>query len=302
MVSTEAKIRNIAKKISGLPTLPTVISKMIELVDNPRTDTRTLARLISNDQSLTARILKLANSAYYGFSREISTVDTAIVVMGFNAVKEMGLSLSVFDAFKNIGSIEGFDINKYWEHSVACGITSRYLARKFNLIEPGELFVGGLLHDIGKMIIIQYMPEEFNHITALMEETDIDYSEAEIAVMGISHGEIGSLIAERWHLPKRIATCIRYHHEPDKAPAFKPDSAVVELADMICHRVRMGNDNHRKEFEPQEEVLACIDETATLSEDEMISAQEELFMELDQSDFLNSLSQTGGNELPDPGF
>jgi putative nucleotidyltransferase with HDIG domain len=289
MLTTESKIRSIAGKISGLPTLPTVISKMIELVDNPRTDTKTLAKLISHDQSLTARILKLANSAYYGFSREISTVDTAIIVMGFNAVKEMGLSLSVFDTFKNIGSIDSFDVNKYWEHSVACGVAAKHMAKEFHLPEPGEVFVAGLLHDIGKMIIIQYLPNEFNEINSLMVEKDIDYSEAELEVIGITHGEIGALIAERWHLPKRISTCIRHHHTPQNAPNYTQEAAVIELSDMICHRVRIGNDNHRLSYEPEEEIVALLGDNVSFTNDDIISIQEELFFELDKSDFLMSL-------------
>ena len=116
------RIKRITESIIGLPTLPTVVAKMIELVDNPRTSASSLARLIATDQALTARILKLANSAYYGFSREISTVNMAIVVLGFNTVKDMGLSLSVFDVFKTGKPNASFDLTRFWEHSIACGI------------------------------------------------------------------------------------------------------------------------------------------------------------------------------------
>ena len=155
------RIKRITESIIGLPTLPTVVAKMIELVDNPRTSASSLARLIATDQALTARILKLANSAYYGFSREISTVNMAIVVLGFNTVKDMGLSLSVFDVFKTGKPNASFDLTRFWEHSIACGIAARMLARSYRSRYAGEAFVAGLLHDIGKVILNQYFQSEF---------------------------------------------------------------------------------------------------------------------------------------------
>ncbi len=289
MISRADRIRSIAGKISGLPTLPTVISKMIDLVDNPRTNTKTLAKLISHDQSLTARLLKLANSAYYGFSREISTVDTAIIVMGFNAVKEMGLSLSVFDAFKNIGDMEHFDVNQYWEHSVACGVAARFLAKKFGVAEPGEMFVAGLLHDIGKMVLIQYMPEEFTEIADDMIARNVPYVDAEEKILNITHGEIGYIIARRWHLPLRIATVIHCHHRPDAGGQFARECAIVDLADFICHRVNLGNDDHRPHDELDSVALHLISDVADITEEDLIEIQEELFMELDRNDMISSL-------------
>src|SRR5512133_1566252 len=138
------RIKRITESILGLPTLPTVVSKMIELVDNPRTSAASLSRLISTDQALTARLLKLANSAYYGFQREISTVNMAIVVLGFNTVKDMGLSLSVFDMFKEGDTAGAFDTTQFWEHSVGCGIAARAIARFCGHRLAGEAFVAGL--------------------------------------------------------------------------------------------------------------------------------------------------------------
>lgn len=292
MRSHADKIRHIAGRISGLPTLPTVVSKMIELVDDPRTHTRTLAKLIANDQSLTARILKLANSAYYGFSREISTVDTAIVVMGFHAVKEMGLSLSVFDTFKNMSNEGNFDVYRYWEHGVGVGVAARSLARKYGTTDAGEMFVAGLLHDIGKMILIQYMADDFRDVEEYMVQRGVSYFDAEAAVLGITHGEIGALIAERWHLPQIITQCIRYHHIPFDAPeAFQKDCAIVNCADLMCHRVSIGLENHRSDTEFEASVLALLGTQASEFTDEFItSVQTDVFVEIDQSDLLSTLN------------
>ncbi len=278
----------IAGKVSGLPTLPTVVARMIELVDNPRTNTKTLAKLISHDQSLTARLLKLANSAYYGFSREISTVDTAIIVMGFNAVKEMGLSLSVYDTFKNVASIHNFDVNRYWEHSVAVGVAARFLARKFRIGDPGEMFVAGLLHDIGKMILLQYMPDDFNSVIDLMQAEDIPFFKAEEQLLGITHGEIGYILAKRWHLPARITACIYAHHYPDRSQEYAQEAALVDLADFVCHRSNLGNEEHRSPDGFDSLALHLISDTAQISKEDIIFIQEELFAELDRNDMLSS--------------
>lgn len=290
MISRADRIKNIAGKISGLPTLPTVISKMIELVDNPRTNTKTLAKLISNDQALTARILKMANSAYYGFSREVSTVDTAIIIMGYNAVKEMGLSLSVYDAFKNVGSIKYFDVSKYWEHSIAVGIAARYIAKKYGATDPGEMFVAGLLHDIGKMVVIQYMPDEFQEICELMIEKDIPYVDAENSILQINHGEIGYIIARKWHLPMRIATCIHCHHDPEEGGNYSKDAAIIDLADFICHRLNLGNEDHRPYTELESLPLDLVANGLEITDEDIIEIQEALLIELDSTDLLSSFS------------
>ena len=192
-----SRIKRITESIIGLPTLPTVVSKMIELVDSPRTSAASLARLISTDQALTAKILKLANSAYYGFPREISTVNMAIVILGFNTVKDMGLSLSVFDVFKNTESTDSFDISRFWEHSVACGVAARMLARSYRSRYAGEAFVAGLLHDIGKVILNQYFHTEFLEIMNLTAHHALTLEEAEDKVIGTRHTQVGAWLAEK---------------------------------------------------------------------------------------------------------
>jgi HD-like signal output (HDOD) protein len=237
------QIKRIAESIITLPTLPTVVSKMIELVDNPRTSAASLARLISTDQSLTARVLKLANSAYYGFSREISTVNMAIVVLGFNTVKDMGLSLSVLDVFKQGGVPGAFDVAKFWEHSIGCGVACRMLARKAYGRLVGEAFVAGLLHDIGKLVVNQYAHPDFEEIMVLVHKDGIGLDQAEEQVMGTSHAQIGGWLAEKWKLPTVICSSIEFHHKPWDAPQEKDPGFVglVMLADLLCHSAGIGH-------------------------------------------------------------
>src|SRR6185295_7476712 len=173
------RVKRITDSLISLPTLPTVIAKMLELVDNPKTSASSLANLISRDQVLTAKILKLANSSFYAFPRQIATVKLALVVLGFENVKEMALSLSVLNSFKGENN-KYFDTSLFWQHSIAVGAATRMLARETCYRLAGEAFVAGLLHDIGKIVLNQYLPKEFGQIQGLIWDEGLTTREAEL--------------------------------------------------------------------------------------------------------------------------
>lgn len=279
------RIKRITESIIGLPTLPTIVSKMIELVDNPKTSAASLAHLISTDQSLTARILKLANSAYYGFSREISTVNMAIVVMGFNAVKDMGLSLSVFDMFKNSSPAGSFDINRFWEHSIGCGIASRLLAQRYQHRIAGEAFVAGLLHDIGKVILDQYAHKDFVAIMNRASEGAVTLDEAEEAVIGVGHGTVGEWLAEKWRLPLIITQSIRFHHTPWNCSKDRVPVGMVNLANYLCHISGVGHSGRNAPIIPDDRIWEIFRGAGiSLEETDLDSLQSEFLLEFDRND------------------
>jgi putative nucleotidyltransferase with HDIG domain len=291
MNSNSIKIKKITESIISLPTLPTVVSKMIQLVDNPKTSASSLARLIYTDQALTARILKLANSAYYGFPREISTVNMAIVVLGFNTVKEMGLSLSVFEFFKDGNSDTVFDIPRFWEHSIGCGSASRMLARRLNYHLSGEAFVAGLLHDIGKIILRQYLPKEFLSIIGAVSQKKADLDEAEMAIVGVSHAQIGSWLAEKWNLPRIIVDAIAFHHSPGDAKEDHVLVAIVSVANYLCHLSQIGNSGRLDPKKPDDKTWDIFrNASLELDESDLGGLQNEFLMEFDKTDImLNSM-------------
>lgn len=286
------RIKRITESIIGLPTLPTVVAKMIELVDNPRTSASSLARLIASDQALTARILKLANSAYYGFSREISTVNMAIVVLGFNTVKDMGLSLSVFEAFKSDKGDTSFDLTRFWEHSIACGIASRMLARGYRTRYSAEAFVAGLLHDIGKVILNQYFKNEFSSIIAAQKE-GVTLEDAEVEVIGTTHSQIGAWLADKWNLPRIISRTIKYHHAPWETNKEQLFVAFVHLANYLCHISDYGYSGRHEITEPDERLWGIFhNENVPVAEEDITSLQNEFLLEFDKSEaFVSSLHE-----------
>lgn len=294
MNTTPKKIKRITESIISLPTLPTVVSKMIQLVDNPKTSATSLARLIYTDQALTARILKLANSAYYGFPREISTVNMAIVVLGFNTVKEMGLSLSVFEVFKGGSDDATFDISRFWQHSIGCGSAARMLARRLDNHMIGEAFVAGLLHDIGKIIIRQYLAREFAAIIDKVSRQGIDLDQAEMEVVGTSHAQVGAWLAEKWNLPRIIVDAIAFHHKPSEAREDQIMVAIVNVANYLCHLSQIGNSGR---LNPKKPEMATWDifrrNSLGLDESDLTGMQEEFLLEFDKTDLMLASMREG---------
>jgi putative nucleotidyltransferase with HDIG domain len=237
----QQRIKKITQSIIGLPTLPTVITQMIGLIDNPKTSASDVARLISTDQALTAKILKLANSSFYGFPREISTVSHSVVVLGFETVKSLGLSVSVLERFAAGGTGTSFDRQKFWEHSIACGVAARLLAAKLRYRVQGEAFAAGILHDIGKLILSQYFTEEFEEILRLTRDEDIYIGKAEEMVLGVTHTEIGLWLAEKWNLPDQLVDAIAHHHAPGRLERGAELPSLIHLADFLCRREKIGD-------------------------------------------------------------
>src|SRR4051812_45675383 len=216
-VEQAKRVKRITDSLISLPTLPTVIAKMLELVDNPKTSASSLSNLIMRDQVLTAKILKMANSSFYAFPRQIATVKLALVVLGFENVKEMALSLSVLNSFKG-ETHKYFDTSGFWQHAISVGACTRMLARETCYRLAGEAFVAGLLHDIGKIVFSQYLPKEFGEIQTMTYEKGWTTEAAETEILGVTHGEVGAWLAERWNLPVLLVEAIRFHTHPELCP------------------------------------------------------------------------------------
>ncbi len=234
--SLRKKIESIIK----LPALPTIVSKILQLIDNPRgTDVNTLSKLILSDQVLTTKILKVANSPFYGYAGQISTIQRAIVVIGFNEVKSILLSSSIMNMFKM--DDRDFSYFKFWEHSVAVAIIMRMLSRTYYYMISGEAFVSGLIHDIGKIIIHQYLYTDFKEIMKKMREEGKSYLRAEREVLGVTHSEIGSWLLKKWNMPPNLINSVLYHHNPELAEEDKPLVAFVHFADYLVKRLKIGD-------------------------------------------------------------
>lgn len=211
------KIREMIGEIDDLPTLPAVVTRIVGMVEDPSNSAEDINALISQDPSLTAKILKLVNSAFYGFSRRISTVTEAVVILGFNTVKSLALSASVFDVFEGDGS-EHFDRVGLWEQSIGTGVAAEMAAARIRYPNIEEVMVAGILHRLGQIVIDIYFHDELTQILAYVRENNVSIIEAEQEILGVGHPKIGGWLAECWNLPTRITMGIAYYNKPFEAP------------------------------------------------------------------------------------
>ena len=232
--------QKIIEKIDDLPTLPRTVLKITELVNDPKSSAKDLARVITDDQVLTARLLKLVNSSFYGFPERISTVTGAIVLLGFDAIRNLLLTTSVFDLFANHNRKKKQDQEKFWDHSLGCAVGAKVIGNYLRHDKIEELFVSGLLHDIGKIVEMMYLSDEYTKVVTVIDSENILMTAAENKVLGYNHAEVGKLLAEKWNLPAKLVQVIAYHHQPANASSFAMEAAIVHLADIFCRALNMG--------------------------------------------------------------
>jgi len=250
MMSPE-HIKERVQSIIQLPALPAVAMEVVEMVDNPRTSASKLGKVISTDQALTAKVLKIANSPFYGFPRKISTIDFAIIVLGYDALKEIVISISLISSLQK--KSDGlFDAKAFWDHAIATGVLARRLARDLGYRVSEEVFVGGLLHDMGVSVLHRYFKSEYRRIVEIARESELTFLEAEESVLGVTHADVGGWLAERWNLPKHLVRAISMHHSPAKAEGNEDLVAIIHCADVFSCRVMKSEVEFDKgiDFEP----------------------------------------------------
>ena len=229
-----AELRRFVEKIQSLPTLPGTVVRINRMLDNPETTANEVGAQIESDQVLSAKVLKLVNSGFYGFSQPIGTIPHAMVLLGFGVVKTLVLSTTVLDMMSR--SMAGL-----WQHSLACARTCGIIARFVDMDDPEEVSVTGLLHDLGKAVIEEHLPEEFEKVVEQIEGEDALFYEAEEAVLGVSHASIGAWLLDKWMLPGQLVNPIMFHHNFHPSRAHADRTAVVHIADILVRAEGFGS-------------------------------------------------------------
>lgn len=235
----ELTIESIISRVDELPEVPQIAFKVISLLNNPETAAVDLAEVISRDQALTAKLLRLCNSAFYSLQRQVTTISEAVVIVGFGTIKSMVMMITTQGAM-NKGLI-GYRIGpgELWNHSLGVAEVAKDLAVRAGYKEPEEAFIAGLIHDIGKMVLNQHALPEVYKATNLYQKGEMSLDEAERSILGFDHASIGAALVEKWGLPAVLVHSIRSHHalanievrEKQKAPL----PLVVFFANLIMH-------------------------------------------------------------------
>ena len=220
--------------INTIPTLPAIVGQVTQTIADPESSARDLMEIIFPDQALTLKILKIANSAFYGRVRETSTLEQALVVLGFNEIRNLVISTALFNNFRRLKVTSPFSMRKFWEHSFVCGLAARIIAKEMKLSD-GELFVAGLIHDIGKLAICMVLPKDFSTIVRMAGAGNLKTTPAELEILSITHAEVGLLLTKRWMLPHDLVAAVGHHHRPATASAHTAYPLVIHLADLLAH-------------------------------------------------------------------
>ncbi|MFO7445035.1 MAG: HDOD domain-containing protein [Ignavibacteriaceae bacterium] len=221
--------------IKNLPSIPVIMMEVTKLLGSPKTSANELGRVISRDQGLVAKILTVANSPLYGLPRRVSTIEFAIVILGFDHIKNIVIALSMIEAFKNKDD-RNWNRKKYWQHSVLTAVAAKRIADDLGFVKSGEAFTGGLLHDLGISVIQRYFNHEFSRINRMVRERQSDFLSAEEKVLDLTHPEVGRYLLERWNLPKSLGDAVFYHHKPSAAEDNNALAAIVHLADYMTQK------------------------------------------------------------------
>lgn len=242
------KAKNIIiDKVRDLPTLPDLIQKTLALVRDEATSAKKLGDLISYDQAISSRLLKVANSAYYGFMKKIATVQHAIVILGFKEVKSLVLGIAVFDTMKEASSETSFMREEFWMHSMGCALAGQIIRKKVGGVDPETTFTAALLHDIGKLVLDVFLTQEYLKVLEKVRINGVSMVEAEEEVMGFSHADVGGWLCERWKFPPVLTFPISFHHQVEKVDKnYMRITSIVHLADILCKRAHMGNGGDNK--------------------------------------------------------
>jgi putative nucleotidyltransferase with HDIG domain len=226
-------IRYKVENIDTLPTIPGALKKVLKVLENQRVSLNEIGNFISNDPVLTTKVLKMVNSPIYGFPGRISSVSQAVILLGLNVLKGLLLGVSVFELMQR--SMVGL-----WEHSMGCSIVARLIAKKIGFKEPEEVSIAGLLHDIGKVVLILQFHEHYEYAMKMAEDRDIIISEAEDNVFTITHADAGTWMAQKWRFPGNLIEVIRCHHKPHLSRNVPIETAVVYLSNILVRARGFG--------------------------------------------------------------
>lgn len=226
-------------EVSGLVSPPDIYVKVFDLMESPNATAEQMGQVISQDPSLTARLLKIVNSPFYNFSARIDTVSRAIAVVGLRELYSLVVAVSAVKSFSAIPN-DVVNMDTFWRHSIYCGIISRLLAKRCHVLHPERLFIAGLLHDIGNLVIYNRVPDIAKKLLASADGDEEKLYRAELDELGFTHADLGGELLKQWSLPEGLRDAVTCHHTPGRATAAEMEAAIVHIANVLANQSELG--------------------------------------------------------------
>ncbi|WP_455234235.1 HDOD domain-containing protein [Thiogranum longum] len=224
-----------------LVSLPEVCIQVQALADSPHTTATDIGEVVSKDTALTTRLLKLVNSAYFSLPRRIDTVSRAVNLIGMRELRNLTMAASAAEVFSRIPSTL-IDMAAFWQHSVYCGLVARNLAQCCNVLHSERLFTAGLLHDVGRLLMLMKLPDDITNAESIRLQSKKDICEIEQELIGFDHAEVGQALLQHWNMPSNLCTSVLYHHNPGQAHDAHLESALIHIADQVTHAAQESKD------------------------------------------------------------
>lgn len=275
-IDQQEKTHPIFSGIHSIPSIPVVIGEVNRLLESPMASAAELGKVIRIDQGLVTKILSVANSPLYGLPRRVATIEFAIIILGFDHIKNIVIALSMLNTFRN-KSDKYFRKREYWLHSFICASGAKRIAEDLGYSNSGEVFTAGLLHDMGIPVIHKYGNNDFIKAMKMIETTGCTYYQAEKNVLGITHEDIFRFLSYKWNLPQNLSEAIYHHHAPSLAKDNKVLASIIHLADYMTTRLNAGYFQLDKDITLDESIIDTLHFGSDLYLDKFIESYRNLF-------------------------
>jgi|ERR1035437_514874 HD-like signal output (HDOD) protein len=252
------RIRKQITNIGTLPSIPQIITEVSVLLDNDRTSAADLCKVISQDQGIVTKILAVANSPLYGLPRRVSTIEFAVVIIGFEHIKNILVALSLVEAFKS-RTTPNWNQSGYWTHSLLTATAAKRIADDLHYPKSGEVFTAGLLHDLGLIVLQRYLNSEFKLIHKKVHEEQFSYLSAEEFVLNFTHQDIAEFLLEKWNFPPYISESVLFHHTPSSSSnKARVLASLIHLADYMTQKLNIGSFEWDNDYVFDENILDIL--------------------------------------------
>lgn len=235
-----SKPADILKGTVTVASPPVIYEKLVRVINNPRSSSSDVAAIIAEDAGLTARLLKVVNSAFFSFPRRIETVTHAVTVVGTSQIRDLALATSVMTLFRDVPR-DVVDMPRFWQHSLAVGVTARVIAAQRREDNVERFFVAGLLHDLGRLLMFMRAGAEQGEAVERSRESGVPLYKVEREVFGFSHTQVGSALLDHWNFPGAFREAAAYHHQPRRATRYPMEAAAVHVADVVANTLQWGH-------------------------------------------------------------